>query len=349
MIKLVSIVIPIYNTEIGLFNRCMHSVMNQTFRDLEIIIVNDGSNDQIYQLCDCYCSLDNRVKVIHILNSGVSTARNIGTSHATGQYVMFVDSDDLLADYAVYEAVHIAEANKSDYVLGALQRIDTHDSFMPRQKNIQGLIKNYRDNQIDIVRRAFLTHDNKLFTTIDNNGYINRGPCARLIRIEIVKQEEFDKDLTLGEDVEWNMRVLRRCNVVTIVPQIWYGYLCYQTSSLRRYYGNRAERLEYYLIKLLRVNRNYFELHKAEYAINMATVFYHMIVLDYLSSNNKASVTKKNKEIKQILNRYPWCLLLDKEYYKNLRKRYKILISTSQIGLGYNLVVICQILRGFQG
>ena len=95
MEKLLSVIIPIYNVELYL-NRCMESIVNQTYKNLEIIMVDDGSPDNCPELCEEWGKRDSRIKVIHKKNGGLSDARNMGLSVATGEYIAFVDSDDFV-------------------------------------------------------------------------------------------------------------------------------------------------------------------------------------------------------------------------------------------------------------
>ena len=92
---LISIIIPVYNVEKYL-EECIESVINQTYRNLEIILVDDGSTDKCLETCKEYEKRDNRIKVIHQENAGVSVARNVGIDFSTGQYIGFVDSDDFI-------------------------------------------------------------------------------------------------------------------------------------------------------------------------------------------------------------------------------------------------------------
>ena len=93
MEPIVSVIIPVYNVEQYL-KRCIDSVIDQTYRNLEIILVDDGSNDGSGEICDNYAQNDSRIKVIHKSNGGLSDARNAGIDRSTGIYIMFVDSDD---------------------------------------------------------------------------------------------------------------------------------------------------------------------------------------------------------------------------------------------------------------
>ena len=95
MPELISIIIPIYNSE-RFIDRCLYSVLNQSFSDFEVILVDDGSTDSSPVLCDAYALKDNRIKVFHRQNGGASAARNFGLSVASGRYISFVDSDDYI-------------------------------------------------------------------------------------------------------------------------------------------------------------------------------------------------------------------------------------------------------------
>ena len=95
----ISVIVPIYNVEPYL-HRCVDSLLLQTYQDFELILIDDGSTDNCGMICDEYAALDDRIRVIHKLNGGLSDARNVGLEIATGEYIAFVDSDDWVArDY----------------------------------------------------------------------------------------------------------------------------------------------------------------------------------------------------------------------------------------------------------
>lgn len=111
----VTVVLPIYNVEKYL-NRCIKSVVNQSYKDLEIILVDDGSPDNCPELCDRWAQKDSRIKVIHKKNAGLGYARNTGIDNATGEYICFFDSDDYIALDAIEKAVTLAQRSKADVV-----------------------------------------------------------------------------------------------------------------------------------------------------------------------------------------------------------------------------------------
>lgn len=113
MEKKVSIIIPVYNVEEYL-EECLESVLNQLYKNLEIILIDDGSTDRCPYLCDYYATKDNRVKVIHKRNGGAASARNFGLKIASGEYINFVDSDDYVDKYYIQKLAEQLENTKSD-------------------------------------------------------------------------------------------------------------------------------------------------------------------------------------------------------------------------------------------
>ncbi|MED3662284.1 glycosyltransferase family 2 protein [Ureibacillus terrenus] len=113
---LFSIIIPVYNTEKHL-HQCLESVINQSYSNIEVILVNDGSTDNSGVICEEISKIDNRVKVFHTKNRGVSSARNLGLSKATGDYVIFIDSDDWLEKNALESIFKVLQYRLYDLVI----------------------------------------------------------------------------------------------------------------------------------------------------------------------------------------------------------------------------------------
>lgn len=114
--ELVSVIVPVYNVEKYL-DRCIQSVCRQSYNELEIILVDDGSQDQSSAMCEEYADQDERIKVIHKENGGLGDARNVGVEHATGKYLLFVDSDDRIHENLVKDTLETAEKNQADMVI----------------------------------------------------------------------------------------------------------------------------------------------------------------------------------------------------------------------------------------
>ena len=127
--NIVSIVVPVYNVEKYLV-RCINSLINQDFKNIEIILVDDGSSDSSGILCDNYAKKDNRIKVIHQKNGGMSAARNTGIDIATGDYIMFVDSDDEVASDIVSKLLDACISHSADISQCGTKYIDENDILL---------------------------------------------------------------------------------------------------------------------------------------------------------------------------------------------------------------------------
>ncbi len=127
--ELVSVIVPIYNVEAYL-ERCVESILQQTYEHIEIILVDDGSPDRCGSMCEDYAQKDNRIKVLHKENGGLSDARNAGLEMAKGKYVLFVDSDDLIKKELVESCVQTAEKNSSDIVIFDFNRVEENEEIV---------------------------------------------------------------------------------------------------------------------------------------------------------------------------------------------------------------------------
>lgn len=140
---LISVVIPVYNVEKYLV-RCLDSVLSQTYKNLEIILVDDGSKDSSGIICDKYQKNDNRIKVIHKKNEGLGYARNSGLDIATGKYVVFIDSDDYIENSMIERLYNDLKINKADTCIGGFKRI-IGDEIIVNQNSLAGeLFESYR-------------------------------------------------------------------------------------------------------------------------------------------------------------------------------------------------------------
>ena len=122
---LISVIIPVYNVEKYL-RQCVDSVLAQTYQNIEIILVDDGSTDSSGHICDEYSIQHNRIKILHKQNGGASSARNYGLKHAQGDYVYFLDSDDFLINNAIEKMIVCAANNQADLVFIEAKSIDEH-------------------------------------------------------------------------------------------------------------------------------------------------------------------------------------------------------------------------------
>lgn len=160
----ISVIIPVYNVEKYL-DDCVRSVLNQSFQNFEIILVDDGSTDTSGQLCDDWAKKDERIVVIHIPNSGVSVARNTGAQKALGKYIYFLDSDDFIAPFWLEELHRIMEDTSADIVKGGICYVKDSPSLSPFADNIDVY------KTISFKSAETLSSYEYLVRLIDHEGY----------------------------------------------------------------------------------------------------------------------------------------------------------------------------------
>lgn len=218
----VSIIIPIYNTERYRFEKCIQSVIRQTWKNWELLVVDDGSEQECTIFIDELCSVDDRIQVFHNKNHGVSYARNYGVKHAKGDWVTFIDADDYVSPVMLEHALIAAKKTGAAFVIGAVYVTNSYDE----KKNYIKEVKTQRMSvrEVDLLKRHQLDLSIKMFKNIDG-GKITRGPISRLLRTELAQKHLFAESLEIGEDTIWNEEILEDNLQVALVKEIWYFYV----------------------------------------------------------------------------------------------------------------------------
>ena len=203
----VSVIIPVYNRE-NFVGKCLDSVCSQTLQDIEIILVNDGSADRSYDICKQYQNLDNRIKIFNQENQGVSSARNRGIVEASGEWICFVDSDDIIErDYL--ENFGIIESSKIDLYVQGYKVNNIDGSIVEKIPDVTG--------QLTKV---------KAFDVLENSDIMN-SPCFKLFRREIIGRQRirFNRQLSLGEDHIFSITYFKYVNRVIVRDKTGYVYI----------------------------------------------------------------------------------------------------------------------------
>lgn len=305
---IVSIIVPVYNTAKYLENS-VASLINQSYRNIEIILIDDGSTDASWLVCNELAKRDRRIRVIHQENQGVSAARNNATKIASGKYVMYFDSDDILERCAIQKAVAYACEYNADMVIGAVAKIHSIDEFQAYDVDSDTVYEILADEQYDELRRQFLHSGEKKYSTVKGAGYFNRAPHAQLIRYDIALVTNFPANTPIGEDLLWNMRLLRVCKTIVLVYDIWYAYVMHESSAVRRYHGDRAQKVSEYLIQLKNENEGFFENNIDAYVRNVAVELYCIANYELLLRECPMMTKQKVRFIKDIIQKEPWNIL----------------------------------------
>ena len=207
---MVSIIVPVYNVE-SYLEECIQSIVNQTYKDWECILINDGSTDNSGYICDTWTEKDNRIRVIHQSNQGVSTSRNTGIQHAKREFITFIDSDDWIENNYLTEIVNLLQTPSDLYVSGIIQNFNngTNQTYKPI-------------NQI-----SFCLNSENIHHFVDlNRSYLLYGPTANLYRNQIIREHsiQFRTDLSYGEDLIFNYDYLEHVHTITCIDKAYYHY-----------------------------------------------------------------------------------------------------------------------------
>ena len=224
MSDLVSIIVPIYNVQKYL-PRCIESVLNQTYKNFELILVDDGSPDRSGDICEYYAKKDSRIVVIHKQNGGVSSARNAGLSKMKGVYVTFLDSDDFLPNTAIEILYNEIQNKNADCSIGSIKRIDVFKSTL--KKNLNSVVE--VANSIQMTTLIF-----------DRNKYDELGFIAgKLYKSKILRENQiFFIEGLFGEDGEFFFNYLKYCKRIAISDICVYCYNRLYMGNGGKYYSD---------------------------------------------------------------------------------------------------------------
>ena len=209
--KRITVIMPVFNKE-KYVEVSIKSILNQSLREFEFIIIDDGSVDKSGTICDKFAEKDNRIKVIHIKNSGVSNARNIGLDMAEGQYITFIDADDKIDIEYLRNLYDCIRTSKADIVISGYKKIwEESDRIEPGKMNVHGLV-----NMVDILPRfAEWQKESGIF-----------GYCwAKIFPRELCKDIYFDTSLRLAEDFDFYLKLYRKIKTIYFDDAQNYLYL----------------------------------------------------------------------------------------------------------------------------
>lgn len=233
MSSVVSIIIPVYNVA-PFLEMCLQSVADQTFKEWECILVDDGSTDVSGVICDNWLEKDQRFRVIHQSNRGVSVARNTGISAAVGKYVVFVDADDWVEETYLSDLLEKSDDSVDLIISGIIQeRIDGIGRICPSREIIIQLSAGAQSSDwVEFINLLY-------------------GPYAKLYRYSVIKGNglSFPEHQSLGEDMIFNLSYLEQVSKVLIIPKANYHYRILEGNSLSTKYRDNRFEIEYDLWK----------------------------------------------------------------------------------------------------
>jgi glycosyltransferase involved in cell wall biosynthesis len=268
----ISVIVPVYNTERYL-SSCIDSVINQAYSNIEVILVNDGSTDRSGNICDEYSQFDNRIKVIHQKNSGASTARNKGLDVATGDYIMFLDSDDYWVNSCLEKIVDKLKKNKFDIDVMFLKVAVVKDD---------NTLTEFKGYEFDYCNRE------ELLDYISHQDKVAVSACLKVIKRDVFSSKQmYFQDSLLAEDIDWFFRLITLTNHFSTYEGEFYCYRILKNSASRNTSEKRIKDYLYILNKWIDiVNDSYGGMEKEKF-FYMIGYEYEILLATFLDFNSE--------------------------------------------------------------
>ena len=306
MQDLISIIIPIYNAE-KYIDKCISSVIKQTYQNLEIILVDDGSTDFSRKIVDNYKKRDKRITVKHITNSGVSAARNIGLSIASGKYIGFVDSDDYIETTMIEELYNSIVNYNSDMAICNI--------FFENENAI--LLKELHYDNIFLNREEFIK-------AVFYVGCIRGYTCNKLYSTKIIKDKniKFDEKASVLEDDIFNIQI--SCNnkqlTISYIDKQLYHYVSHSSSVSNTDYN--IKKLSYFYVRNTEINM-----------LENENIDVNYLKIDYCAAFIRAKILMKKNKIERTGKFYKFS-----KYFKKYKKEIKFCNLSKKMKIKYLVV-----------
>jgi glycosyltransferase involved in cell wall biosynthesis len=320
---LISVVVPVYKVEEYL-DKCVESIINQTYKNLEIILVDDGSPDNSPKKCDEWSKKDNRIKVINKKNGGVSSARNTGIDKSKGEWITFVDADDWIETTYVEDMYNISQDFDANYICCGYNKIYS--------ENVESI--NSNGELIELNSRDYLT---ALLNVQNGYGFVH----MKLINKDIIGKVRFDEELPVGEDALFNIQLCDNLDKVVIYNKALYNYRINTNSVVRKYdvnyvdkYTNSMQKMKTYINK--KYNDKTIRLNVFNYIV------YHLMLI---CVNYCYHPENKNKyqSLKEVCNIDIYKEATKNSNYDNLSLTRKITLFTIKHKMFFLTALICKI------
>ena len=307
---LISIIVPIFNVEKYL-DHCISSILDQTYKNVEIILVNDGSTDNCPVMCDQYAIYDSRIKVVHKINEGVSSARNVGLDMATGKYVAFVDSDDSVTEDYIEVLYNALKKTNSQISTSEFLKVESEEFIIKRDTILN------ESFQIFSPREAVRTYKNPLntdFTTV----------TGKLYQMDLFKSLRFPFG-KFAEDEYLGYKIFFAANRIVHTPNKIYNYFTRQGSITTSPFS-----LKHLDFLEAREERIIFLKNLSEFQLmNESLIFYFYELIAHL---------------RKVINVFPSEKLIINDLKNKIRDSSKTIILSKQISITRKIGVIRQLI-----
>ena len=299
MMELISIIVPVYNVE-NYLHRCIESIQSQSYKNLEIILVDDGSQDQSPWICDYFAEQDQRIKVIHKENGGQGLARNVALDIASGAYVAFIDSDDWISPDHIKNLYEGLKRWEADVAIGSYTAVASDQSRRLCRTSVEeGIYEGQAIRQKLML--PLIGADEKFHSDVQ----VNASSSMSLYSMKLITEygiRYLDVRKVVGEDLFFNLDIYFRAQKIVVVDETGYYYFENQSSTSRKYDSNRFTRtLEFK--KMLERRVAFWGLEKeAEMRIERSFLMKIRVLIRLIVLTDDMSRAEKNRAIRDILN-----------------------------------------------
>lgn len=279
----VSVIIPVFNVK-SYLKRCVESVLNQSYRNIEIILVDDGSTDESGKMCDDFLVVDNRIKVFHKSNGGLGSARNYGIEHSSGNHILFLDSDDYIDTNTVEK---LMEYSNYDIVCCGFDRVDEETK------------KVYSTEMIGMSFDELEINDK----TINETAFLSPSGWGKLFKRELIGTTRFSSNKKSIEDTLFYLEIIPKTKKIKYIKEILWHYMVRKNSLIMALTEEKADLFEN---ELLDIKQRYIELNYSKERFDFLTVetFIHncISIPSRLYNNKDVKIRYRLKHIKRYMN-----------------------------------------------
>ena len=314
----ISVIVPVYNSE-SYIRECLASVLNQTYRNIEILVVDDGSVDRSVEVCEELRKRDRRIRIFRQTHCGVSAARNRGIYEASGRYVFFIDSDDMIHPYLLEALVMRAGIYDTDLLFCTYRKVHTAQikRMVDRSKTVHGPKKcRWEEGERSDALGWFHEKRSKELSCIG----------GKMIRRDRIGEVRFDEELSKGEDTVLLYRLCSKGMKMSYLDEGWYYYRTYP-ESITAAQGKRVTSKDFGAYKIIRTGEA--EKGNIKWALLREYRYMWKLLSEYL-----AFKTKKDKKNSRILKQ-----MTEAErshpLYGMLPVRTRVLFSSLYLGCSY--------------
>lgn len=335
MNNLLSVIIPVFKAEKSLC-KCIDSIILQSYKNLEIILIDDGSPDNCPAICEDYARKDNRIKVIHKQNEGVSCARNTGLENANGEYIAFVDSDDYI-DMTMYEKLMNEAIGSNKDIVFCGYNVVQNGKIAPKNEPQLELTLTNKDFYYNFIKYG----ENSVF------GFVWR----MVVKKNIATQIKFNSELSIAEDLIYILDLLKITNNISVVDEKLYYYNCFINDGKTTKYDEIKHIKSYIFLGnfLSEFYNNLGMTYLANYIIYQHYVkAWNCYIYDIKKDKNKKRFLQNNIDLGKMSSKKGLNIFLKEEQNKKQKLLGK-LVFYKMYGLARFMVKINKCINRYKG